>query len=82
MSAGSVASQSATGTRTTPVSAWIALAVLMLPVLLIAIGAGLGAATWAYVNAPSILGSGFNRPRRGVGGRPPPRRGWTRSPPS
>lgn len=37
-------------------------------VLLIAIGAGLGAATWAYVNAPSILGSGFNRPRRGVGG--------------
>ena len=37
MSAGSVTSQSATDTRTTPVSAWIALAVLMLPVLLIAI---------------------------------------------
>lgn len=37
-------------------------------VLLIALGAGLGAATWVYVNAPSITGAGFNRPRRGIGG--------------
>ncbi|MCC6284993.1 MAG: hypothetical protein IT439_06765 [Phycisphaerales bacterium] len=37
-------------------------------VLLIALGAGLGAAAWVYVNAPSIAGSAFHRPRRGIGG--------------